>query len=45
MHILYLRMPVQEMAEPHVQSLEKTLGFLGATKREGLTEKAKRKRK
>jgi hypothetical protein len=33
------------VAEPHLQSLEKTLGFLEATKREGLTEKAKRKRK
>jgi hypothetical protein len=36
---------IEPRPEPHLQSLEKTLGLLGATKREGLTEKAKRKRK
>jgi hypothetical protein len=37
--------PQKPLPEPHLQSLEKTLGFLGVTKREGLAEKAKRKRK
>ena len=39
------RQRIEPWAEPHLQSLEKTLGFLGATKREWLAEKAKRKRK